>query len=111
MAKKEIYNFTLLLLQVIHVNWVEQYKRIREMLDIKWPGYMIHESGMWSNVHKKWFFLPRRCSKETYDEVTDERMGCSVLISADADVYNLKVVKVSRRIKCYIIRQDTRIIR
>ena len=32
-------------------------------------GYMIHESGRWSDVHQKWFFLPRKLSRESYDEV------------------------------------------
>lgn len=77
-----------------HLNWVEQYKRIRGILDIKWPGYMIHESGVWSDIHKRWFFLPRRCSNEVYNEKKDEHMGCSVLISADPDVYDVQMVRV-----------------
>ncbi|KAJ8971626.1 hypothetical protein NQ314_000609 [Rhamnusium bicolor] len=80
--------------QVSHINWIEEYKRIREVLGIYWPGYMIHESGVWSNVHQRWFFLPRRCSKEPYNESLDEHRGCSVLISADADMYNLRVVQI-----------------
>lgn len=51
-------------MQIYHLNWIENYKKIRGALGIEWPGYMIHESGMWSKVHRKWFFLPRRCSKE-----------------------------------------------
>lgn len=77
-----------------HLNWAEQYKRIRGILDIRWPGYMIHESGIWSDVHQRWFFLPRRCSHEVYNEVLDEKMGCSVLISADPEVYDVKIVQV-----------------
>lgn len=47
------------------VNWSYNFKRLRqESAQITWPGYMIHESGVWSSMHKKWFFLPRRCSKE-----------------------------------------------
>lgn len=56
---------------------------------------MIHESAAWSNVHQKWFFLPRRCSKEPYNELLDEHRGCSVLISTNADISDIKVVKVS----------------
>lgn len=81
-----------------HLKWVEQYKRLREVLDIHWPGYMIHESGVWSNIHKKWFFLPRRCSKETYNETLDEHRGCSILISADPDIFDIKVTNVSVKI-------------
>lgn len=47
------------------LDWSYNFKRLRqESSQITWPGYMIHESGVWSAVHKKWFFLPRRCSKE-----------------------------------------------
>lgn len=55
---------------------------------------MIHESGVWSDVHKRWFFLPRRCSNEVYNEKKDEHMGCSVLISADSDVYDVQMIRV-----------------
>lgn len=79
---------------VRHVNWVSQYERLRAVLGIKWPGYMIHESGVWSDVHQKWFFLPRRCSKETYDEVKDERRGCSVIITADSDIHDVRIVDI-----------------
>lgn len=27
-------------------------------------SYVIHESACWSNVHKRWYFLPRRASQE-----------------------------------------------
>lgn len=51
--------------EVKNLDWSENFKKIRESsAGIKWPGYMIHESGMWSELHRKWFFLPRRCSKE-----------------------------------------------
>nr|XP_023014999.1 soluble calcium-activated nucleotidase 1 [Leptinotarsa decemlineata] len=80
--------------QVSHISWIAEYRRIREVLGIKWPGYMIHESGVWSNEHQRWFFLPRRCSKEPYNESLDEHRGCSVLISADPQMYDVTVVKV-----------------
>ncbi|KAK4874853.1 hypothetical protein RN001_014213 [Aquatica leii] len=79
---------------VTHTNWKNEYNRLREVLDISFPGYMIHESGVWSNVHQKWFFLPRRCSKDTYNETLDEHRGCSWLISADSDVFNVEATKV-----------------
>lgn len=49
------------------LDWSYQFKRLREeSSQITWPGYMIHESGVWSAINKKWFFLPRRCSKDKY---------------------------------------------
>lgn len=73
---------------------MENYKSIRAPLGIDWPGYMIHESGMWSDQHNRWFFLPRRCSKEKYNETRDEMMGCNVLISSNEDFTNVHVTKV-----------------
>lgn len=55
---------------------------------------MIHESGMWSSIHRRWFFLPRRCSQQSYNETLDERRGCSVLITANEEIRDLKVVHV-----------------
>lgn len=62
------------------------------MLGISWPGYMIHESAVWSPVHERWYFLPRRCSNERYNESLDEKRGCSVLISTDEDLYDVQQV-------------------
>ncbi|KRT78652.1 hypothetical protein AMK59_7103 [Oryctes borbonicus] len=78
--------------EVKHIPWIVEYNRIREILGINWPGYMIHESGVWSSVHKRWFFLPRRCSKETYNETLDEHRGCSVLITANEEMQDVQIV-------------------
>lgn len=45
--------------EVEHVNWVKEYIALRTAAGVVDPGYMIHESGQWSEVHQKWFFLPR----------------------------------------------------
>lgn len=83
-------------IQVQHLNWMDNYKAIRAPLNIQWPGYMIHESAMWSDHHNRWFFLPRRCSKEKYNETRDEMMGCNVLLSASEDFANVQMTKVCR---------------
>ena len=46
-------------------------------------GYIIHESGVWSDVHQRWFFLPRRASKEKYDETADERRATNLMFISD----------------------------
>ncbi|KAM7358574.1 apyrase [Cochliomyia hominivorax] len=75
------------------LDWSYNYKRLREeSAQITWPGYMIHESGVWSAVHKKWFFLPRRCSKDKYNETRDEHMGCNILITAGEDFSQIETV-------------------
>lgn len=46
------------------LDWSKNFKRLRQRsANINWPGYMIHESAVWSSIHRKWFFMPRRCSK------------------------------------------------
>ncbi|TMW45893.1 hypothetical protein DOY81_009033 [Sarcophaga bullata] len=78
------------------MDWSYNYKRLRqESSQIAWPGYMIHESGVWSSVHRKWFFLPRRCSKEKYNETRDEHMGCNLLITADEDFNKIDTVPLN----------------
>ncbi|XP_030373584.1 apyrase [Scaptodrosophila lebanonensis] len=83
--------------EVKSLNWSANYKKLRrDAMEISWPGYMIHESGTWSDKHRRWFFLPRRCSKEKYNEVSDEHMGCNLLISADENFSNIKTVTLDK---------------
>ncbi|XP_018329030.1 soluble calcium-activated nucleotidase 1 [Agrilus planipennis] len=81
------------------LKWVDNYERLREILGIHWPGYMIHESGVWSEIHEKWFFLPRRCSKDPYNETLDEYRGCSWLISADSNFYRTEATQIPTKSK------------
>ncbi|SPP88398.1 soluble calcium-activated nucleotidase 1 [Drosophila guanche] len=77
------------------LNWVDNYKQLRQQsLQISWPGYMIHESGAWSDQKQRWFFLPRRCSKEKYNETKDEHMGCNVLVSADENFNSIQTIRL-----------------
>jgi len=78
--------------RVTHVNWADKYIAIRKAVNINFPGYMIHESCAWSEVHKRWFFLPRRCSPKQYNENDDEYMSTNLLISANDDFYDIKVI-------------------
>ncbi|XP_053669438.1 apyrase [Anopheles marshallii] len=82
--------------EVYHLNWVNNYKAIRKSIGIEWPGYMIHESGAWSEVHRRWFFLPRRCSRERYNETRDEHMGCNFLISSDETFQSIRAIELRR---------------
>lgn len=52
---------------------------------------MIHESGAWSDIHKSWFFLPRRCCHQRYNETKDETMSCNILLTADENFVDIKV--------------------
>lgn len=62
-----------ILFKVRSVNWKDVYVKIREFVGIQAPGYMTHEAVQWSEVHSKWFFLPRKASTTMYEEKEDEK--------------------------------------
>jgi len=70
---------------VEHVNFISNYEALRAAVDVPYPGYMVHEAAEWSDFHKRWFFLPRRVSKESYDENEDVKRGSNIIISASED--------------------------
>lgn len=80
--------------RVQHFSWKKNFLAIREKLNIKFPGYVIHETGGWSEKKKKWFFLPRRISNEKYDDKLDEHMGANHMLVADEDFSHIEDVLV-----------------
>lgn len=74
---------------VSHVDWVENYNKIRKEGGFLYPGYMVFESCAWSTLEKKWYFLPRRASKERYDEKLDEQRATNLMISTDENFENV----------------------
>ncbi|CAD6189175.1 unnamed protein product [Caenorhabditis auriculariae] len=76
------------------VNWKDVYIRVRRAVGIEYPGYMIHEAVQWSEIHKKWFFLPRRLSTEKYSEAEDEERGTNVMIIGNEELTSFDVVHV-----------------
>lgn len=79
--------------QVEHLDWHDAYTHMRTAAGIEFPGYMIHEAAAWSDVHSKWFFLPRRASKFKYNDVEDEKHGTNLVISSD-DSFAEKQIQV-----------------
>ncbi|XP_060027870.1 soluble calcium-activated nucleotidase 1 isoform X2 [Erinaceus europaeus] len=79
---------------VNHENWVSSYNALRAAAGIRPPGYLIHESACWSDMLKRWFFLPRRASHERYSEKEDEHKGTNLLLSAAQDFSDITVSHV-----------------
>ncbi|XP_071329664.1 soluble calcium-activated nucleotidase 1 isoform X1 [Trachinotus anak] len=79
---------------VQHENWVPRYKSLKTAAGIEPPGYLIHESAAWSDTLQRWFFLPRRASKERYEETADERRGTNLALSCSPDFQNIIVSRV-----------------
>ncbi|KAI1886459.1 hypothetical protein AGOR_G00195970 [Albula goreensis] len=76
---------------VHHENWVPRYHALRRAAGISPPGYLIHESAVWSEEQQSWFFLPRRASSQRYEEMADERRGTNLLLSCPADFRHVSV--------------------
>lgn len=76
---------------VSHLNWTDNYNKLREVVGkgYTFPGYMIFESGAWSDTEQKWYFLPRRASQEPYDEKLDEKRATNLMITSDAGFVKL----------------------
>ncbi|ETV70339.1 hypothetical protein H257_14030 [Aphanomyces astaci] len=72
-------------------DWTDNFAKVREFVGCGYPGYLIHEAIEWSAVHRKWFILPRRVSKDAYDETADEQRGSNVMIVASEDFSRLEV--------------------
>jgi len=77
--------------QVKHVDWRKQFLAVRAAAGVQWPGYMIHEAVAWSELRKQWVFLPRRLGRHKYDDVTDERRGTNLMITADPSFEDVRV--------------------
>jgi soluble calcium-activated nucleotidase 1 len=76
------------------INWEDRYQALRRATGTSWPGYLFHESGVWSDRLQRWFFLPRRASTERYNPDLDETKGTNLLISASDDFSDITVTKV-----------------
>ncbi|XP_076365672.1 soluble calcium-activated nucleotidase 1 [Tachypleus tridentatus] len=77
--------------EVQHQDWRDKYVAVRKQAGIDFPGYMIHESVVWSPIYRKWFFLPRRASTTRYDEKDDEKKGTNLMIEANEDFTAINV--------------------
>lgn len=81
------------------INWSDQYNFVRDALGCKAPGYLIHEAIRWSPHMRKWVFMPRRVSKEVYDDVLDEKRGSNKVVIVDESFTNAKIVDVQMKSK------------
>ncbi|XP_039259452.2 soluble calcium-activated nucleotidase 1-like [Styela clava] len=79
---------------VVHENWASHYDAMRAAAGCEYPGYLVHESGVWSEKHKQWFFLPRKVSKEPYHYKLDEKRAGNIMLRCSADFSDIQVVKI-----------------
>ncbi|GMH83505.1 hypothetical protein TrVE_jg5559 [Triparma verrucosa] len=75
-------------------DWSNVYNKVRAAVGCEAPGYLVHEAVLWSESQRRWMFLPRRVSKVAYDDVLDEKKGSNLLIVADDQFRDIKVVTI-----------------
>ncbi|WKY03596.1 hypothetical protein Q1695_004947 [Nippostrongylus brasiliensis] len=84
---------------VEHIDWTDNYDKLRNEAGYPSPGYLTHESAQWSDIHQKWFFLPRKANAKAYVEEEDEVSCTNLLITASEDFEEIKVVKIGGEAK------------
>lgn len=55
---------------------------------------MIHEAVSWSDKLNKWIFLPRRASKDRYDEHEDEKRASNLLIMVNENFEDISINRI-----------------
>jgi len=77
-----------------HLYWKPTYDKLRMSTETTYPGYLLHEAVSWNPVNRKWYFLPRRVSKEEYDEALDEERCSNIMLIADEDFQHVTVKEI-----------------
>nr|CAD2173173.1 unnamed protein product [Meloidogyne enterolobii] len=69
--------------EITSFSWIENYDKLRNAVNITFPGFLVHEAVQWSDFYKKWFFLPRFASNVSPKDVKGENYGTNLLLIAD----------------------------
>ncbi|PIC17712.1 hypothetical protein B9Z55_023858 [Caenorhabditis nigoni] len=78
-------------------DWTARFVKLRRAVGIHFPGFMIHEAVHWSDIHKKWFFLPRYASKLPFDATNVYETGSNMLLSTSDCFCDTKVVHIGKQ--------------
>ncbi len=78
--------------KIEHVSWVHIYDKL---LNFTQSNFAIHEAVNWNPLDRRWYFLPRRMSKETWSKKTDS-VGSCVIISCSESFEDWKVTQLGK---------------
>jgi soluble calcium-activated nucleotidase 1 len=108
-ANGEIVNTNNLWVKVIdhdmrirHEDWTERYTVLRRELGYEHPAYLLHETCLWDKWSRKWVFLPRRASKDPYDDKSDETKGTNLMIEASENFDSVSHSTVGVRLRASV---------
>ncbi len=88
-----------------HLSWQLVYEKVKEAVLVRMKqdtnsnksiekGYVLHEGVEYNPWNKRWYFLPRRVSLDTYDEKLDIEQGSNYLVSTNEQFEDIKVVRI-----------------
>lgn len=78
-------------------DWSDEFNFVRKKLGCQSPGYLMHEAIRWSPHMRKWVFMPRRVSRQPYDDVADEKRGSNKVVIVDESFTDAKIVEVKMK--------------
>nr|ANW11470.1 LolApy [Bichromomyia olmeca] len=78
---------------VTSIDWTDIYQKIRNAAKIP-NGFIWHEAATWSDIFKKWVFMPRKCSKDPLSQDNEETTGCNKIIIADENFNDIQVFDI-----------------
>ena len=84
--------------EVVREDWAKNYNFVRDQLGASPPGYVIHETVLWSEKARKWMFIPRRVSTKMYNDEEDERMGTNKLLIVDEKFTDATLVEINMEV-------------
>lgn len=76
------------------IDWTKNYNKLRNFANVPFPGYLLHETALWSTTRREWIFLPRRVSTRAYDRVDIENKGARDVYIATEDFSRIRHVVV-----------------
>ena len=78
--------------KIEHHSWVHVYEKI---LNVTGMQFIVHEAVNWNPIDRRWYFLPRRMSKEEWSMKTDG-VGSFVMISCSEEFEDWKVWELGK---------------
>ncbi|OQV20664.1 Soluble calcium-activated nucleotidase 1 [Hypsibius exemplaris] len=79
---------------VEHLDWNPVYDAMENHLGIKAPGYVMHETVLWSEKLRKWYFMPRQISSLNHTEERHPYTCNNVMIIANEDFSEFRNISI-----------------
>jgi len=79
---------------VEHIDWNPVYSALEAHLGVRAPGYVMHESVLFSEINRKWYFMPRQISHENHTEERHPYTCSNQMIIANEDFSEFRTISI-----------------